>query len=997
MSRIVRTSLLLLGIFLFTAVSGYGQINSANLKGTVSDATGAVVPNAHVAIEFPQTGFHRDVTVSSAGQYVFSDLPLGNCEITVTASGFEVSRIGGIDLTVGESRTVDIKLNVSGGQQSVTVSASTVTLDHDSASTGGVVSGEQVHNLPINGRNWAGLMILVPGAINTGSGNQTSIRFAGHGLDDNKILLDGVDATGILRQSEKTDLRIQISSESIAEFRVESTLFTAQFGGTPGGQGDIVSRTGTNHFHGSLYEFLRNNALDARALFSTSNLPLRLNQYGASLGGPIVKDHTFFFANYEALRQTLTQPLVGFVPSAAFIQQTGQSTLALVPLLNAYPAGQAPTSNPNIDSRTSSGQNIQNEDFGLFRLDQQFSSKTSAFVRINLDQGRLQSPLGDGSGYLNDSLATQNDPKNGVISLTHVFTPSLLNDLKFGVNRTPFTTQNQSATNLQLQVPGFSTLHDNLLQVQNSTAYSAIDTVDLTFGKHSITTGGGFRRVEINLGNSAETQLTYSSLAKFSTNSLDNAAVLAAVPTSGVRKTEYDIFIQDEYKPNHSLTFGLGLRYDYYGVFSEVRGRDRVFDPVSCPAGFCPAGTSFYKPDYLDIGPRLAVTWAPAFFHSQTIFRAGYGLYFGEGQLGDLTGPLNNITSRLNLTSAQIPALSYPLDPFIALGTTIANSPRGLDRNRRNQQISQFGVSVQQMLPFQILSTIGYIGSHGAHINSRTYINVLDPITKTRPLPTFGQTDYKKMGNNANFSGLTATLNRQFSNGLLFGVNYLWSHSINDGSTGGGDQAYPQNVACRVCERASSDQDVRSSFTASTVYQLPFGPGRAHLAKGFASHIAGGWQVSGIVTARTGLPLNITISRSASSVPDGNSSSPQRPDLIPGVSFIPALGRTPQHWINLAAFKAPASGTFGNTPRNLLRGPDTWQIDGSIEKVLFAKGEFELRFRGDGFNLLNRAQYGLPATNLSASNFGQITSQLTPGATGTGTQRVFQVSLRLDF
>src|SRR5665213_4410161 len=432
MSRIVRTSLLLLGIFLFTAVSGYGQINSANLKGTVSDATGAVVPNAHVAIEFPQTGFHRDVTVSSAGQYVFSDLPLGNCEITVTASGFEVSRIGGINLTVGESRTVDIKLNVSGGQQSVTVSASTVTLDHDSASTGGEVSREQVHDLPINGRNWAGLMILVPGAINTGSGNQTSIRFAGHGLDDNKILLDGVDATGILRQSEKTDLRIQISSESIAEFRVESTLFTAQFGGTPGGQGDIVSRTGTNHFHGSLYEFLRNNALDARALFSTSNLPLRLNQYGASLGGPIVKDHTFFFANYEALRQTLTQPLVGFVPSAAFIQQTGQSTPALVPLLNAYPAGQAPTSNPNIDSRTSSGQNIQNEDFGLFRLDQQFSSKTSAFVRINLDQGRLQSPLGDGSGYLNDSLATQNDPKNGVISLTHVFTPSLLNDLKFG-------------------------------------------------------------------------------------------------------------------------------------------------------------------------------------------------------------------------------------------------------------------------------------------------------------------------------------------------------------------------------------------------------------------------------------------------------------------------------------------------------------------------------------------------------------------------------------
>lgn len=399
---------------------------------------------------------------------------------------------------------------------------------------------------------------------------------------------------------------------------------------------------------------------------------------------------------------------------------------------------------------------------------------------------------------------------------------------------------------------------------------------------------------------------------------MDAANVLAAVPTEGVRKTEYNFFVQDQYKFRPNVTLSLGVRYDYFGVFSEVHGRDLPFDPLTC-GGFCPSGSSFYNSDPADVGPRIAMTWAPAFLHNETVIRGGYGLYYGEGQLGDLTGPLNNLTSRLALTSAQIPALSYPVDPFLALGATIASAPRGLYRNRVNQQINQWGLSVQQKMPFQMLTEIGYIGSHGAHIPSRTYLNVLDPVTKTRPLPAFGQVDFKKMGNNANFAGLSASLSRQFSAGLYFAATYLWSHSTNDGSTGGGEQAYPQNVACRICERASSDQDIRSNFTASTIYELPFGHGRTFLTRGTASQVLGGWQLRGLAVARTGLPLNVTISRSAAAIPDGNSTSPQRPNLIPGFSFVPPQGRSPLHWINPAAFTTPASGSFGNAPRNLLR------------------------------------------------------------------------------
>jgi hypothetical protein len=477
---------------------------------------------------------------------------------------------------------------------------------------------------------------------------------------------------------------------------------------------------------------------------------------------------------------------------------------------------------------------------------------------------------------------------------------------------------------------------------------------------------------------------------------MDAANIQSAVPTEGARKTEYDGFVQDLYKFRPNITASVGLRYDYYGVFDEVHGRGLAFDPVTC-GGFCPQGSSWYYPDRKDLGPRVALTWAPAFLHDSTVLRGGYGLYFGEGQLGDLTGPLNNITSSLALTSSQIPGLSYPIDPFLALGATIAVAPRGLARNRVNEQINQWGLSVEQKLPYRALLNIGLVGSHGAHITSRTYINLLDPVTKTRPLPNFGQTDYKKMGNNANFSGLLTTLNRSYSSGFLFTATYFWSHSTNDGSTGGGEQDYPQNVACRVCEYASSDQDVRSYFTASSVYELPIGRDKPYLNHGALSWLLSGTQLSGLALARTGLPLNVTVSRSAATIPDGNSSSPQRPNLVPGVSLIPSLGRSPQHWINPAAFTTPASGTFGNSPRNLLRGPGTWQVDLSLQKELLDLDRFRLNFRADGFNIFNHAEYGLPATNSSSGNFGQITTQLNPGATGTGTQRVFQVSLRLSY
>ena len=983
------------------AAPALSQIDRSNLKGTLTDPSGALLPGATVTVLFPATGFHQSVTSTGAGVYGFTGLPLGTCNLTVTAPGFATKELDGVVLEVGEVRTSNVQLSLENSSQAVAVSALSAVLDKDDAAIGGVISQQQIENLPINGRNWAALELLVPGAVNSGSGNQLTIRFAGRGIDDNKVTFDGVDATGILRQSEKLDLRVQLSSESIAEFRAQSAIYPAQYGGTTGGQIDVVSKTGTNLLHGSAYEFFRNDVLNARALFSTSQLPLRLNQFGASIGGPILKDRTFFFANYEGLRQTVGQPLIGFVPSPAYIAATQAKSPSIATLLAFYPVGQTPTANANVNQFSGSGRQVQNEDFGLVRIDQTFSSRTSAYFRYNLDQARIQVPNGDATGYIGDTLSSQQDPKNAVLSLLHSFRSNLFNDIQVAANRTPFYAQNNSLAPVQIAVSGFSTLHDTLQQVQGSTAYSLVDTVNLTFGRHSLTAGGGLRRVQLNLLSTQETQYAATSITNFQNDTFSGATFLARTPNEDARKIEYDLFMQDQYKVARNLLLSVGLRYDALGAFNGVNGRDLPFDPIHCLGGYCPAGSVFYNPNYLNFEPRIAVTYSPESLHDQTVIRAGYGLYAGDSQLGDLIAPLSNLGQRLSFTAAQLGTPSYPVSPVLTSAALASNAPRGLDRKRTSEQVEQWSASVEQKLPFQLLSSIGYIGSHGAHLPLHTVVNTLNPVTHLAPLPAFGLVDYKTSSSNSHFAGLVTSLNRSFSSGFIFGATYLWSHSIDDGTNvgnnAGGETDFPQNVNCVRCERASSDQDIRHSFTANGVYQLPFGAGKTHLNQGVAGHLLGNFQLSALAVARSGLPVNVTVARTAASLPDGNTMSPQRPNLVPGVSLVPANSRTPQHYINSAAFALPASGTFGNAPRNLVRAPGTWQIDTSLQKGLFTTERFNLALRGDVFNLFNRAQYGAPSSVFNSTSFGQITTQINAGATGTATQRVSQLSLRATF
>ncbi len=339
-----RAICLTLLFLLSFAPTVFAQFDRATLNGTVTDASGAVVQNVKVELVSTTTGFQRETVTGAKGNYEVPALPVGTYKITISKDGFKPEVLESVQFAVGQARTIDAKLQVGARGEVVQVVA-TEDLNRSNAEVGVVIEAEQVKDIPLDGRNWAGLMALAPGAIDAGNSDAThSIRFNGKSLDDVNYTFDGIDASGVQESAQKADVRLNISLDSIAEFRVSTSNYTAESGGAGGAQVNIVSKTGTNNLHGSAFEFVRNDMFDAKTYFETTPLAaLRMNQFGGSLGGPIVKDRTFFYINYEGLRQSL-----GDTQSAAFVPNATERALiiatspVLAPLVNAYPKGVTP-------------------------------------------------------------------------------------------------------------------------------------------------------------------------------------------------------------------------------------------------------------------------------------------------------------------------------------------------------------------------------------------------------------------------------------------------------------------------------------------------------------------------------------------------------------------------------------------------------------------------------------------------------------------------------
>ncbi len=989
----VRTGLLA-AIFATVCLA---QVDRSSLTGTVLDPSGKAIPNALVVTTQSETGIERTTRSNGRGLYEVSDMPVGTWTAVFSAPGFLNSRYEGIEQEVGRTRTLDPVLRIaSGGGEQVTVNEALPQVNQSSVSLGQSIQERAIEDLPLNGRNWASLTALSPGAIDQGGDTQRSVRFTGRGRDEMNITLDGVDATGIVNQAQKAYVRLAIPLGAIQEFRVDTVLPTAEAGDASGAQIAVASAAGGNRFTGTLFEYFRNSDFDARSPLdlTRSPLPFRMNQFGGSFGGPIRKNKTFFFVDVEAIRQVQDQTLIGSVPGPAIRSLVLSQSPALANIINDYPVGNGLISSNGAQQWSGVGGSVDNEYSEMIRIDHRFTQATTGYVRFNYDNAGTIAPL----GLLTDRQLNNEKPLNGVAELMHVFSPTLVNEFKFGTNQMVSHSYNLTPFPYTVSVSGFSALNPGSTSNQDGRTFSWLDNVSLVKGRNIIKAGVEIRRVGINEGNSFTGSLTYNTIANFEANNLDSASYTALLPLKRMRKTSYFGYVQDEFKLRPNLTINAGLRYEFYNDFHETTGRAIPFDFQTC-GGFCAPNAPFLFPAKNNIDPRIGIAWAPERFQGRTVFRIGYGIYHEDAQLDDQNFPTANDIPRYTLArGTQFPSLTYPFDSLLASATGVL-SPKDQVRNRKDTYVQQWVASVQHELPFHFIGTISVIGNKGTNIMNRSYINLINPLTGTRPYPQFGQIELRAKDSDSDFDGLQVQAQRYLRRGWLVTTNYMWSHAINDASLGSGvEDVFPENVSCRRCDRASSDQDARQSFSVSSVYELPFGRGKSYLNDpGVMSAIFGGWQLTGVAGGRTGLPVNITVDRSAAALPDGNSGN-QRPNLVPGVSLTPAGGSTPLQWINIAAFSAPAAGTWGNLGRNDFRGPALWQIDAALQRRIALREKLALELRGECFNLLNRAQYGNPLADISAPNtFGRITSVVNTSPTGSGTPRQFEVVARLVF
>jgi hypothetical protein len=972
----------------------------AAIGGVVRDSTGAVVPNAKVELDSTATGFHRTASSSPNGFYELAPLPVGTYTITFTKEGFKPTTIKDVDLQYSQTRTFDVKLEVGQFEQSVSVSAAAESVNRTNAEISGVIESEQIKEIPVSGRNWAGLMMLAPGAINYGDGAQRSIRFSGHSLDDSNFTFDGVDTSGIQEQTQKADTRLNIALDAIQEFRVSTSNYTAESGAAGGAQINVVSKTGTNKFHGGTFYALRNDGLDSRSPFDGPTLPsFTLNQFGASFGGPVVKDKAFFYLNYEGLRQSLGQTFTNFVPNAAFRAQVLAKSPSLGPLLNAYPIGQTPV-DPLTDKVTKVTTDTVREDAGMGRFDYRLNSRNSTFFRYNIDNAYIDTPT-DALGGHN---VVPHIPTNIAIQHEHIFSSASINVAKIGMNRANYHNWGYGTAPVAVSIPNFDGVSDTSLDTEVGTTYSYIDDVTRIMGRHTLKFGVDVRRIQLNnSGNTLTTSsITYATTDGFINNQADSATYLQGEGVVGNRRTFYQGYLQDEFRVKPEVTLNLGMRYEYYSVMHEILNRSAVVDIVGC-GGFCPKGTPYYDPNTKDFGPRVGVAWAPAALHGNTSIRTGFGLYFGGNQNDDFSDPAESAVPRYSLTTSDFPSLDYPLTAFLDPKNQLY-SPKSIDRHRKDLYYENWDFVVQQQFARDWMLQVGYTGGEGHHLFDRYTINLINPATGTRPLAGFSSFGLKANDANNNFNALQVSLNRRFTRGLLYQMNYMLSHGITDASIGSGESVAIQNMACRACDRSSTNIDVRHTMTSNFIYDLPFGRGRQFLQSGPAEKIFGGWGLAGIVSARSGMPVNITMSRKSTDLPDGNSSS-QRPNLVPGVSLY-ATNQTISNWFNPAAFSLPAKGTWGNLGRYAATGPDMFEVDSTLQKRFPVTEKLTLNFRASAYNLFNHPVFKNPSSSVGSltgnppsvsGSFGQITNVINTGAVGTGAPRRFEFMFRAEF
>jgi hypothetical protein len=1046
-----------IALFALTAASVTAQV-TGSISGVVEDNSGAVISSAAVTVTNAETGLSRTLESDERGHFNVLSLPVGRYDVRAEKPGFKTGVKTGIDLVVAQEAVVNIALQVGDAKQEISVFAESALVNVTTTSVAGLVGEQQVKELPLNGRSFDNLITLNPGTANTtsnksptstGGGQGNNFSISGNREDYNLFLMNGIEYTGVSTADViPGGLSGQLLGvDAVREFNVLENTYGAEYGKRPGGQISVVTMSGSNRFHGTMFEFLRNSGLDARNFFdhTIGPPPFKRNQFGGSAGGPIQRDKTFVFGSYEGFRQRLALSAVAVVPdlnARLGLLPTGPGgslvNVGLAPGIAPYFALWPTPNGQELGGGAAlffgnPGQAIR-EDFGNLRFDRIFSGKDSLSGVYTVDDGYNLTPA---SNPLQQSFSTL---RTQVLSLqeTHVFSPGMLNTFRAGYTRGAWRmnaaasvndpklvfVQGQPVGSINIgssgngnvgSIVGAGSNGAQQVDVIARNLFTYADDFSIIKGKHQITAGGWFQRVQAN-ENAADQRngiASFTDLQHFIQGQATQVVATLSPIEIPWRQFAGAWYAQDTMMLRPNLTVTLGVRHEFNNGWNSPTGSagNFVFDSHGVLLTQPAVGKSVYTENNAKklIGPRVGVAWSP-FGGSKTAIHAGYGMYYEQlDYMGNCCDAIPIGSSNLKVTVA--PSV-FPI--LLAAGETLPGSklsPTGVQPNLKMPVVQQYSFKIDQGLSANTLLSVGYVGERGYHLLATADVNTAFPTIvngqqffppkSPKANPNLGNSRYELSNGNSNYNALQIDLRHRFSHGLQFRGNYTFSKSLDNHSSSflsnngvGGTTTYMDSRNPRA-DWGPSNFNLPNRFTGNFSYELPVGHGKSYLGAvtGIADILVSGWQLNGIISAQNGFPFTPLVGSNQSG--SGDTRNPDRVSVNPNFSG-PRIVGTQQEWYNPSAFLLPPAGTYGNTGRDILSGPGLLEVDSSLFKNFRIRETAVLQFRAEFFNLINRANFGLPII----SNF-TAAGAISPSAglityTGT-TSRQIQFGLKLNW
>jgi hypothetical protein len=978
--------------------------STAAMEGQVIDANGAAVRAVQIVATNVDTSTTRRTVTDELGRYQLVALALGTYRVEVIGTGFQKQLIEKLTLRIGEIVKQDFQLKIGDLTQTVTVSTGHDMIEQATIAVGHVVAQRMVQQLPLNGRYFLDLGLLIPSSVTPPQGSFSSAPMRGLGSlafntggnreETVNYLVNGITLNDLAFAS----ISFQPAISSIQEFKVDNSTFSSEHGQSSGSIVTIATRSGTNAFHGEAFEFLRNDALDARNFFnftSSQPPPFKRNQFGGYLGGPIIRDTLFFFTSYEALRQrqrldvnslVLTDAQRGTVNDPAIVK-----LLPLIPRANFVDSGGAARFVGSANAPVNADQWSLDISYHLNDRDQ-LHGYYGLYRTLSSEPTRAGNTI---PGFGNNARVLR---QIFTLNETHTFNAALVNEIRLGFNRfSSSTIPNAQLNPLDFGINNGITEPIGLPQIsvagsalnfggpsaqpsgRGDTTIVAADSVNYLTGKHSLKFGGEFREFLNNNLRQGTGSFNFPTLAAFLSGTANSFSVTLGSQSSSVSQGALGFFFQDNFKPKSNLTFELGLRYEWNLTPTERYDRFIVFDPAK--ASLVRVGTDVdlvYHQNNKNFQPRVGVVWDP-FKDGKTALRAAYSIQTDQ--------PMTSVV----IPTAANPPLAIPLtvsgpirfDNALSLASPAGLAPVSINQGFDNAYSQSWNLNVQHEVTSRLALMAGYIGSKGTHLIIRHNIN--QPVNGVRPFPklspsspilpdtTLGNITQVEGAGNSSYNGLWVSAAQRLFHGLQFNASYTWSKSIdyNSFSTGGivGQDAYNLRG-----DRGLSDFDARNRFVISALYDLPFR----------GSQWVEGWQIATIVQSQSGSPVNIVTSNSTLT----GVANTVRPDVNGPITIIGSVDR----WFDTNVFSAVPR--FGNLGRNVVIGPGFNNTDVSIIKNTMVGEKVRLQFRAEFFDVFNHANFGPPGNVVGGATFGRITSTRFP--TGeTGSSRQIQFAFKL--